>query len=56
MFVWFAASPMWWLLGLPAGGVFAPFVFLLPPAITSVVAMLVVLAGAGVLARRALEY
>jgi hypothetical protein len=56
MFFWFAASPLWWLLGLPVGGVFTPFVFLLPATLTSVGAMLVVLAGVGLLSRRALDY
>jgi hypothetical protein len=56
MFFWFAASPLWWLLGLPGGGVFIPFVFQLPATLTSAVAMLVVLAGVGLLSRRALDY
>ena len=56
MFFWFAASPLWWLLGLPGGGAFIPFVFQLPATLTSVGAMLFVLIGVGVLARRALAY
>jgi hypothetical protein len=56
MFFWFAASPVWWLLGLPAGGTLVPFVFLLPPSLTAFVAMAVVLTSAGLLSRRLLNY
>jgi hypothetical protein len=62
MFFWFAASPLWWLLGLPGGdafgalGFFNPSIFLLQPGLVSFVAMGIVLAGAGLLGRRALNY
>jgi hypothetical protein len=63
MFFWFFASPLWWLLGLPGIGAFganlgtfSPSMFLLEPGLVSMVAMGVVLAGAGLLGRRALNY
>jgi hypothetical protein len=55
MWIWFAASPLWWLFGLPVGAV-TPLFLLWPPALTSLVAMLVVLAGGALLSRRALNY
>ena len=62
MFFWFAASPLWWLFGLPGAGAFgalgsfSPSIFLLQPGFISLVAMGIVLAGAGLLGRRALNY
>jgi hypothetical protein len=62
MFFWFAASPLWWLSGLPLGftfgtpGSFGASMFLLSPSLASLVAMAVVLAGAGLLSSRALNY
>jgi hypothetical protein len=64
MFFWFAASPLWWLLGLPASTAFAtpggfnfnPSIFLLQPGVETFVAMAVLLAGAGLIGRRALNY
>jgi len=59
MFFWFAASPLWWLLGFPGGGAFGSFnpsIFLLQPGPVSFVAMGIVLVGAGLLGRRALNY
>jgi hypothetical protein len=59
MFFWFAASPLWWLVGLPGSGALGsvnPSIFLLQPGLVSFVAMGIVLASAGILGRRALNY
>jgi hypothetical protein len=57
MWLWFVTAPIgWWLFGLPTGGAVVPLLFLWPPAVTSVVAMAVVLASVAFLSRRALNY
>ena len=53
MWLWIGASPLWWLFGFPFGGAF----FLLssaPPPLF--VAMVVVLASMGLMARATLNY
>ncbi len=52
MWLWFGSLPLSWLFGIPFFGVFTPLMVSLP----AVVAMLVVLAGMGLLARQALNY
>jgi hypothetical protein len=48
---------LWWFLGIPFGSVFAPwFLTFSPPGIDMLIGMVVVLAGMGLLARRALSY
>jgi hypothetical protein len=57
MWLWVGSLPLSWLLGIPFSGVFAPVLFALAaPSLQLVVAMVVVLAGMGLLARSALNY
>ena len=57
MWLWVGSLPISWLLGIPFGGAFAPALFLLgSPSLSLVLAMVVVLAGMGLLARSALNY
>jgi hypothetical protein len=57
MWLWVGSLPLSWLLGIPFGGVFAPAFFLFgAPSLSLVLAMVVVLAGTGLLARSALNY
>jgi hypothetical protein len=54
MWLWSGALPLWWLLsGIPFGG--AVF-FFGAPTLPLFAAMLVVLVGAGLVVRRALNY
>jgi hypothetical protein len=53
MWLWIGALPLWWLFGFPFGGAF----FLVSGAsLPLFVAMVVVLAGMGLMARAALNY
>jgi hypothetical protein len=53
MWLWTGAVPLWWWSGIPFGG---GLVFFGPASLPLMAAMLVVLLGAGLLARRALNY
>jgi hypothetical protein len=53
MWFWSGALPLWWLSGIPFGGT---LLFFGPPTLPLFAAMLVVLLGAGLAARRALNY
>ncbi len=53
MWLWTGALPLWWLSGIPFGG---GLFFFGAPTLPLVAAMLVVLLGAGFVARRALNY
>ena len=57
MWLWVGSLPISWLLGIPFGGVFASGLFLFgSPSLPLVLAMVVVLAGTGLVARSALNY
>jgi hypothetical protein len=57
MWLWVGSLPLTWLLGIPFGGVFASGLFLLgSPSLPLMLAMFVVLAGMGLVARAALNY
>jgi hypothetical protein len=57
MWLWVGSLPISWLFGIPFSGVFAATLFLFgSPSIQLVLAMVVVLAGTGLLARSALNY
>jgi hypothetical protein len=53
MWLWFGALPLSWLFGIPFGG---GLVLLAAPTLPLVAAMFVVLVGAGLAARFALNY
>jgi hypothetical protein len=53
MWLWVGALPLWWLVGVPFGGA---LVFFAMPSLPLVLAMMVVLASVGLLARVALNY
>jgi hypothetical protein len=52
VWLWFGSLPLSWLFGIPFFGAFVP----LTVSLTAVVAMLVVIAGMGLVARQALNY
>jgi hypothetical protein len=57
MWLWFGSLPLSWLFGIPIGGAFSPTLFSFPsPSLELVVAMLVVMAGMGLVSRSALNY
>jgi hypothetical protein len=57
MWLWVGALPIGWFFGIPFSGVFALTLFLFgSPSVQLVVAMVVVLATTGLLARSALNY
>ena len=57
MWLWVGSFPIAWFFGIPFSGVFSSTWFLFgSPSGQLVLAMVVVLAGTGVLARRALNY
>ena len=57
MWLWVGSLPIAWFFGIPFSGVVAFPLFLFgSPSVQLVLAMVVVLAGTGVLARRALNY
>jgi hypothetical protein len=53
MWLWIGTMPLWWLSGIPFGGA---LLFFGSPTLPLVAGMLVVVLGAGLVARQALEY
>jgi hypothetical protein len=53
MWVWIGALPLWWLSGVPFSGA---LLFFGQPTLPLFAAMLVVLLGTGLAARRSLNY
>jgi hypothetical protein len=57
MWLWVGSLPLSWFFGIPFNGVFTWTVFLFgTPSVQLVLAMVVVLAAGGLLARSALNY
>ena len=52
VWLWFGSLPLSWLFGIPFFGAFVP----LTVSLAAVVAMVVVIAGMGLVARQALNY
>ena len=56
MWLWVGSLPVAWFFGLPFGGLAGTVFLSLTPSLPLLVAMVVVVAGMGLLARSALNY